>query len=112
MHILQGDLILHKRTLEPIKTVVYGLRRYDDDRVAAMSERVDPTVKIQGYMSHKAKIYLVCALMPYVGLGPCYQVIPSAVEAFRVAGYCPPFVVRFGCRARPARRVVPSKDID
>ncbi|KAJ3552967.1 hypothetical protein NM688_g3872 [Phlebia brevispora] len=58
LHILQGDLILHKRTLEPIKTVIYGLRRYDVDRVAALSEHVDPTVKIQGYMSHKAKIYL------------------------------------------------------
>ena len=64
MHIIQGDLILHKRTLEPIKTVVYGLRRYDDDRVAAMSEKVDPTMKIQGYMSHKAKIYLVRAFIP------------------------------------------------
>lgn len=58
MHILQGDLILHKRTLEPIKTVIYGLRRYDVDRVAALSESLDPAVKVQGYMSHKAKIYL------------------------------------------------------
>lgn len=59
MHILQGDLIQHKRTLEPIKTVIYGLRRYDDDRVAALMEKVDPHMKIEGYMSHKAKIYLV-----------------------------------------------------
>ena len=59
VHILQGDLILHKRTLEPIKTVIYGLRRYDIDRVAALSELVDPSVKVQGYMSHKSKIYLV-----------------------------------------------------
>ncbi|THH02327.1 hypothetical protein EW026_g537 [Hermanssonia centrifuga] len=58
LHVLQGDLILHKRTLEPIKTVIYGLRRYDIDRVAALSERVDPSEKIQGYMSHKAKVYL------------------------------------------------------
>ncbi|TCD67881.1 hypothetical protein EIP91_011815 [Steccherinum ochraceum] len=58
LHILQGDLILHKRTLEPIKTVVYGLRRYDVDRVAAMAEMVDPSAKIEGYMSHKSKIYL------------------------------------------------------
>ena len=58
VHILQGDLILHKRTLEPIKTLVYGLRRYDADRVAALSETVDPSVKVQGYMSHKSKIYL------------------------------------------------------
>lgn len=59
VHILQGDLILHKRTLEPIKTVIYGLRRYDVDRVAALKEYHDPNEKIQGYMSHKAKIYLV-----------------------------------------------------
>jgi hypothetical protein len=59
VHILQGDLILHKRTLEPIKTLIYGLRRYDVDRVAALEENNDPSVKVQGYMSHKAKIYLV-----------------------------------------------------
>ena len=58
VHILQGDLILHKRTLEPIKTVIYGLRRYDVDRVAALMEKLDPDKKVQGYMSHKAKIYL------------------------------------------------------
>ena len=58
MHILQGDLILHKRTLEPIKTVIYGLRRYDVDRVAALLEKLEPDKKVQGYMSHKAKIYL------------------------------------------------------
>lgn len=58
VHILQGDLILHKRTLEPIKTVIYGLRRYDVDRVAALSERHDPSDKVEGYMSHKSKIYL------------------------------------------------------
>lgn len=59
VHILQGDLILHKRTLEPIKTVIYGLRRYDVDRVLALKEHVDPGTKVEGYMSHKAKIYLV-----------------------------------------------------
>ncbi|KAI0701239.1 hypothetical protein C8T65DRAFT_741768 [Cerioporus squamosus] len=58
LHILQGDLILHKRTLEPIKTVIYGLRRYDLDRVMALKEHVNPNEKVEGYMSHKAKIYL------------------------------------------------------
>ncbi|EMD32609.1 hypothetical protein CERSUDRAFT_118647 [Gelatoporia subvermispora B] len=58
LHIIQGDLILHKRTLEPIKTVIYGLRRYDVDRAAALSDVVDPAMKIEGFMSHKAKIYL------------------------------------------------------
>ncbi|KAK7040227.1 hypothetical protein VNI00_010033 [Paramarasmius palmivorus] len=66
LHILSGDLILHKRTLEPIKTLVYGLRRYDLDRCAAL---VDPDqvakkrargeeVQVVGFMSHKSKIYL------------------------------------------------------
>ncbi|KAL0952003.1 hypothetical protein HGRIS_008654 [Hohenbuehelia grisea] len=79
LHILSGDLILHKRTLEPIKTVIYGLRRYDLDRCAAL---LDSSVnsapvstglagvakaaadadaappKVVGFMSHKAKIYL------------------------------------------------------
>ncbi|KAI0756135.1 hypothetical protein C8Q80DRAFT_1264232 [Daedaleopsis nitida] len=58
LHILQGDLILHKRTLEPIKTVIYGLRRYDVDRAMALQEFVDEKTKVTGYMSHKAKIYL------------------------------------------------------
>ncbi|KAH9923191.1 uncharacterized protein BXZ73DRAFT_91487 [Epithele typhae] len=58
LHILQGDLILHKRTLEPIKTVIYGLRRYDVDRAMALREHADANVKEEGYMSHKAKIYL------------------------------------------------------
>jgi len=58
LHILQEDLILHKRTMEPIKTVIYGLRRYDVDRVAALYENLDPAIKVEGFMSHKAKIYL------------------------------------------------------
>lgn len=61
VHILSGDLILHKRTLDPIKTLIYGLRRYDIDRTAALVDSSDPAnqdVKIVGFMSHKAKIYL------------------------------------------------------
>ncbi|KZT39492.1 hypothetical protein SISSUDRAFT_1045515 [Sistotremastrum suecicum HHB10207 ss-3] len=62
LHILSGDLILHKRTLEPLKTLIYGLRRYDLDRCIALvdSDPSDntPTAKIQGYMSHKTKVYL------------------------------------------------------
>ncbi|KZP10118.1 hypothetical protein FIBSPDRAFT_872974 [Athelia psychrophila] len=60
LHILSGDLILHKRTLEPIKTVIYGLRRYDLDRCAALVDTTNTNepAKVQGYMSHKAKIYL------------------------------------------------------
>ncbi|KAE9383557.1 hypothetical protein BT96DRAFT_869178 [Gymnopus androsaceus JB14] len=61
LHILSGDLILHKRTLEPIKTVVYGLRRYDLDRCAALVDQsvaANKDIKVVGFMSHKSKIYL------------------------------------------------------
>eukprot|EP00914_Ancora_sagittata_P030490 GHVO01061061.1.p1 GENE.GHVO01061061.1~~GHVO01061061.1.p1 ORF type:complete len:454 (+),score=19.48 GHVO01061061.1:1-1362(+) len=61
LHILSGDLILHKRTLEPIKTLVYGLRRYDLDRATALidlSVAKNKDVKVVGFMSHKSKIYL------------------------------------------------------
>ncbi|TFY82441.1 hypothetical protein EWM64_g1576 [Hericium alpestre] len=61
LHILSGDLILHKRTLGPIKTLIYGLRRYDTDRCVALVESkktdVDPQ-QVTGFMSHKSKIYL------------------------------------------------------
>lgn len=60
VHTMSGDLTLHKRTLEPIKTLVYGLRRYDVDRCAALieSQGNGTTTKVAGYMSHKSKIYL------------------------------------------------------
>ncbi|KAG2099884.1 uncharacterized protein F5147DRAFT_754693 [Suillus discolor] len=64
LHILSGDLILHKRTLGPLKTVIYGLRRYDEDRCAALLSPAEKEVqeqsreKIKGFMSHKSKIYL------------------------------------------------------
>ncbi|KAI0042588.1 hypothetical protein FA95DRAFT_1610080 [Auriscalpium vulgare] len=59
LHILSGDLILHKRTLGPIKTLVYGLRRYDVDRCAALVDTKNgEDEKVVGYMSHKSKIYL------------------------------------------------------
>lgn len=62
MHILSGDLILHKRTLEPIRTLIYNLRQYDIDRSEALIDFSDPAnkdVKVVGFMSHNAKIYLV-----------------------------------------------------
>ncbi|PBK76542.1 hypothetical protein ARMSODRAFT_948349 [Armillaria solidipes] len=63
LHLLNEDLILHKRTMEPIKTVVYGLRRYDLDRCAALIDEsklsaANGNVKVVGFMSHKSKIYL------------------------------------------------------
>ena len=66
VHILSGDLILHKRTLGPVQTVIYGLRRYDVDRCAALvdASEADGPIKVIGYMSHKSKIYLVRAFFP------------------------------------------------
>ncbi|KAJ7032382.1 magnesium transporter [Mycena alexandri] len=61
LHILSADLILHRRTLAPIKTVVYGLRRYDLDRAAAFldpSAKDDESIKVAGFMSHATQIYL------------------------------------------------------
>ena len=72
VHILSGDLILHKRTLDPIKTLIYGLRRYDLDRCAALVDTSQPgsAVKVEGFMSHKAKIYLVRRVSP---IGVCFN---------------------------------------
>ncbi|PPQ66055.1 hypothetical protein CVT24_000237 [Panaeolus cyanescens] len=61
LHVLSGDLILHQRTLDPIKTLIYGLRRYDLDRCAALvdaSDAANKDVKVVGFMSHTSKIYL------------------------------------------------------
>ncbi|PCH36397.1 hypothetical protein WOLCODRAFT_82117 [Wolfiporia cocos MD-104 SS10] len=60
LHMLQEDLIMHKRGLEPIKTLVYGLRRYDIDRASAVvgTSRGPDDAKHIGFMSEKSKIYL------------------------------------------------------
>ncbi|CAE6384301.1 unnamed protein product [Rhizoctonia solani] len=47
LHIISGDLTLHKRTLGPLSQLVYGLRRYDLDRC-----------EVVGFLSHQAKVYL------------------------------------------------------
>ena len=63
VHILSEDLILHKRTLEPIKTLIYGLRRYDKDRCAALLDPDEAAhTKVVGFMSVKATIYLADVL--------------------------------------------------
>lgn len=73
MHILSGDLILHKRTLEPIKTVIYGLRRYDVDRVAALFPPGSKETAV-GFMSHRSKIYLVhLSLLSFLLLSNSFQ---------------------------------------
>jgi hypothetical protein len=60
VHIISGDLILRKRTLGPIKSLVDAIRRYDADRVSALynsSEQPDGW-KAEGYMSSKTKTHL------------------------------------------------------
>jgi hypothetical protein len=50
--------------------MIYGLRRYDEDRCAALVDTSDPAdagVKVRGFMSHKSKIYLVGFLHPSPG---------------------------------------------
>ncbi|EJF56321.1 hypothetical protein DICSQDRAFT_175003 [Dichomitus squalens LYAD-421 SS1] len=47
LHILQGDLVLHKHTLEPVKTLIYGLRQYDADRALALRDLDDVNDKTQ-----------------------------------------------------------------
>jgi Mg2+ and Co2+ transporter CorA len=54
-HVLQADLARHRRTLEPLRTVVHGLRRHDAERAGASA---GPGHDTGGYMSHKARIYL------------------------------------------------------
>ncbi|KAG6900273.1 hypothetical protein C0993_000461 [Termitomyces sp. T159_Od127] len=65
LHILSGDLIMHKRTLDPIKVLIHGLRHYDLDRCTALVgySEVDAISgvskeKVQGYLSYQAKLYL------------------------------------------------------
>lgn len=61
LHALSGDFALHKRTLEPMKALVYGLHRHDVDRSAALlkSTRTDTiTHNVAGFRSPKTKIYL------------------------------------------------------
>lgn len=59
LHIISGDLILHKRTLTPVKTLIYSLRRYDLDRTVALHDQKDEGgKKVEGYMTHRTTIYL------------------------------------------------------
>ncbi|KDQ15673.1 hypothetical protein BOTBODRAFT_173752 [Botryobasidium botryosum FD-172 SS1] len=59
LHIHSGELILLKRTLTPIKSLIYGIRRYDLDRCIAVagSAQIDKS-KVEGYMSHQSKVYM------------------------------------------------------
>lgn len=55
VHVMSGDLTIRKRALTPIKALIYGLRRYDLERSAAVQGGGKAVV---GYMSTKTKIYL------------------------------------------------------
>jgi hypothetical protein len=61
VHILSADLTATKRTMQPLKSLIYGLRRFDSERTAAAlgPAPADKTVAVAGYMSPKTKIYLV-----------------------------------------------------
>ncbi|KAG8886285.1 hypothetical protein FRB99_004395, partial [Tulasnella sp. 403] len=63
LHMLSADITLHKRTLTPLQTLVYGMRRYDLDRCLALAASASGTgdidvSKVKGFMSHQSKVYL------------------------------------------------------
>ncbi|CAG7853911.1 SubName: Full=Related to Mg2 transporter protein, CorA-like {ECO:0000313/EMBL:CCA67912.1} [Serendipita indica DSM 11827] len=61
LHFFSRDLTARRRELDPVKTLIYGLRRYDKERCAAVAESAGILVEgeaVQGFLSHKAKIYL------------------------------------------------------
>ena len=63
VHIPSEDLILHKRTLEPIETLIYGLRRCNKDRCATLLDLDEAShTKVVGFMSMKATVYLADVL--------------------------------------------------
>ena len=63
MHLLSAEVTQRRRELDPVKTLIYGLRRYDSDRtVAAIEAAEGPPAAAAGqnagFLSHKAKVYL------------------------------------------------------
>lgn len=82
VHILSGDLILHKRTLGPVKSLIYALRHYDVDRTtASLDVPVADNKKVAGYMSHKAKIYLVGPILFFHDL-LWFDVLPLQADVY------------------------------
>lgn len=65
VHILNADLTMRKRAIEPIKSLIYGLRRFDLERTAACMGTATP---VQGFISPKTKVYLVGRMFDRVGL--------------------------------------------
>ncbi|KAH7104853.1 hypothetical protein BKA62DRAFT_427616 [Auriculariales sp. MPI-PUGE-AT-0066] len=75
LHIISGDLATLKRSLDPVKSLIFGLRRYDLDRCVAVAAAAEASrnegktqaeietekkekLPVVGFMSHKSKIYL------------------------------------------------------
>lgn len=61
VHVLSAEITLHKRSLKPLQSLVYGLRRYDLDRAVALAASADPNANatnVKGFISHQSKVYL------------------------------------------------------
>ncbi|KIK54135.1 hypothetical protein GYMLUDRAFT_48945 [Collybiopsis luxurians FD-317 M1] len=95
LHILTGDISLHQRALEPLRRVIYGLRRYDLDRCIALLDTPpgeEKTVKVKGYISHAAQIYLadVYDHMDYIlaSLDKVYHLSENLIQySFNLTSY-------------------------
>jgi len=62
LHIISADLTTRKRNMQPMKRLVYGLRKFDAERtIAALGS--PPSTGKTGYMSPKAKVYLVSSAL-------------------------------------------------
>ncbi|KAF7311667.1 CorA-like protein [Mycena kentingensis (nom. inval.)] len=96
LHILSGDLITHRRTLEPIRSTIHGLRKYDRERCIALKIDVDDrggrTWGQNGYMSDMSKIYLADVLDHMDFVLTSLEMLASTSEnlinyAFNMASY-------------------------
>jgi len=61
LHVLSSEITLHKQSIKPLQSLVFGLRQYDLDRAVALAISADRNADpkdTHGFMSHEAKIYL------------------------------------------------------
>ncbi|KDQ58806.1 hypothetical protein JAAARDRAFT_193325 [Jaapia argillacea MUCL 33604] len=76
LHTISGDMTAYKRSLEPLRTLIYSLRRYDLDHCATLIDpSKSPRVKVRGFMSYKSKIYLA-------GVSDHMEYILSSLDMF------------------------------
>ncbi|KAG8841283.1 hypothetical protein FRC20_005118 [Serendipita sp. 405] len=75
LHILSADLTLRKRTMQPLKSLIYGLRRFDTERTIAACTVAGQPAPAQGYMSPKTKVYLA-------DIGDHLETIMSSLDQF------------------------------